>query len=509
MSNYASHEDNRKKVCAPCGNKIIFGRKKISEFAITDRFEKCVKSKLEPNFSLTNSKFPVSICVTCRLTLSEHEKDIKRRPMPTMPNHGDIVLLKETRNSTNDIRICLCYICLKARSSDHQKPSKGRGHLRENISNTINGSNGLYGAGSNSIHTETTEISRLTPKVSTSICVQCRQEISRGKSHVCRRNPNKAMIKRVATRNLSIEIERLPEDSQLRIAHSILKRTANQSSDPRARKNLELNMNTFGRPKKILYNAEEKGNTQFSAMSLDNLQTNTGSSRRSMLKVTNFIRAHAGRNAIPPHYRDHMKDMSNVLENYYKTGEFYFDIVKGKPKEKRYVIYADASELTNAVIENRRVYGNYQTKVMADSGQGFFKVCATYLPEGYSESQDEYVPEKKRRLYASGGTVGQKSKLTSVNRLIMLCIVPNIAETYDNVKLLFQLTNINKISFKYVSDIKLLLTTNGLQTASATCPCPWCNITLQELRKPEIACDTQKAPIELRTSRDLSSALES
>ena len=49
-----------------------------------------------------------------------------------------------------------------------------------------------------------------------------------------------------------------------------------------------------------------------------------------------------------------------------------------------------------------------------------------------------------------------KPKLTSVNRLIMLYVVPQIKETYNNVDLLFQFSKINNISFKFVSDFKLL-----------------------------------------------------
>lgn len=89
--------------------------------------------------------------------------------------------------------------------------------------------------------------------------------------------------------------------------------------------------------------------------------------------------------------------------------------------------------------------------------------------------------QKKRRLYSEGGSVGEKPKVTSVHRLIMLCIVPSIQETYDNVKLLFELTNTNDTSCKFVSDFKLLLIVNGQQTATVSCPCPFCCVTLSEL----------------------------
>lgn len=64
----------------------------------------------------------------------------------------------------------------------------------------------------------------------------------------------------------------------------------------------------------------------------------------------------------------------------------------------------------------------------------------------------------------------------------MLVIVPDIKETYDNIKILFELININNISFKFSSDLKLILLINGQQTATSMYPCPYCFVTLKDLR---------------------------
>ncbi|CAH0550706.1 unnamed protein product [Brassicogethes aeneus] len=61
-------------------------------------------------------------------------------------------------------------------------------------------------------------------------------------------------------------------------------------------------------------------------------------------------------------------------------------------------------------------------------------------------------------------------------------MVPNIKETYENLNLLFDLVKINKISFKFLSDFKIILMVNGLQTATSSYPCPYCCISLKELR---------------------------
>ena len=69
-------------------------------------------------------------------------------------------------------------------------------------------------------------------------------------------------------------------------------------------------------------------------------------------------------------------------------------------------------------------------------------------------------PLMKRSLYNGGGGIGNYI-LSSVKRVILICLVPECKETHRNMRNLFELTELNNISFIYVSDFKLLLTTLG------------------------------------------------
>ena len=130
---------------------------------------------------------------------------------------------------------------------------------------------------------------------------------------------------------------------------------------------------------------------------------------------------------------------------------------------------------------------------MADGSQGFFKLCMSIFPEDYlsdskngidvdSDGQEVVDIPSNRRLYSEGGNVGKKGKLTSVRRLILLCIVPQIKESYGNIELLLKLINVINIPFKFVSDFKLLIMINGQQTATSTYPYPYCFVTLANLK---------------------------
>ena len=102
-------------------------------------------------------------------------------------------------------------------------------------------------------------------------------------------------------------------------------------------------------------------------------------------------------------------------------------------------------------------------------------------------------------MYSEGGSCSKKPKLTNVRKLILLCNVPQIKETYENCKLLFDLININRISFIFVSDIKLLLLLKGQKIAIATYPCPYGSTSFSELKnKIESSSDYK-----LKTYKDL------
>ena len=160
-----------------------------------------------------------------------------------------------------------------------------------------------------------------------------------------------------------------------------------------------------------------------------------------------------------------------------------FEDSDGKASELP-VVWADAEKILSAVSEERNFIGKVFVKAMADGGQGFLKICLTILPEDFdndaTDSDDSKGEPSKRSTYEEGDGIGTY-KLTSVKRVIMLAIVPDCKETHKNMKTLFDLTQLNRISFLFVADFKLLLICLGCQTATSTKPCPYCLISLKQL----------------------------
>lgn len=198
--------------------------------------------------------------------------------------------------------------------------------------------------------------------------------------------------------------------------------------------------------------------------------------------VENFIRCNAGKNAIPKNYREHAIQKGKILKDIYKIGSHLFDVEgKSEVKKIRPFVYADCEQILEDVVDYRNLIGNYYIKVMADSGQEFFKISMSVFTKNGDENDANNTV--RRSTYSAGGKTGRSAPLTSVRRIVMLCVVPKIKESYDNRFYLCNLIKLNNIPFKFACDLKLLLTVNGQQTACAKYPCPYCLISLRNLKK--------------------------
>lgn len=465
---FKSHEENRTKLCGPCGKKIKLGNIKPERFRINEKMCGLIKKFINPEYCIHDSKYPVSICHTCSNTLREFDKGSQKRPLPTKINYCDINLRKNTRLNISEF--CTCYICSTARSTTHNMLQLGRGKKRQ-FKNEIKTSK-------NENVEESPDASRFDVNKNKDhknivLCSNCLQEFGRGKNHRCH-------DKLLTNSSVSNIIHSLPKNQQEQVISHVIRDL--KLADMEDNTSFTLR-NERGKPT-VLFTKQVTETKKFTEKDLDNFAVNTNSSVRTMRKLANFIRSTVGRNAVPKGYANHFTQKQRELENVYKSDILLFDTSTSKEKELRPVVWADATELVEAVIDARGIIGYYTAKLMADGGQNFFKLCLTILPDDYFEEENsEDPPLKKRKTYSEGGSIGEKAKLTSVKRTIMLCIVPDIKETYENVKILFELTAVNKISFKFVSDFKLMLLVNGMQTATATYPCPYCSITLNDLRQ--------------------------
>ena len=97
----------------------------------------------------------------------------------------------------------------------------------------------------------------------------------------------------------------------------------------------------------------------------------------------------------------------------------------------------------------------------------------------------EKVPkdsQKSRRRKYSDGIKGHSEKLSSVNRTMIIGIMPSAQEFHDNLSVIFKILELSKIPDCSISaDLKLELDCCGKGSASSKHPCPICDICMNSV----------------------------
>ena len=71
--------------------------------------------------------------------------------------------------------------------------------------------------------------------------------------------------------------------------------------------------------------------------------------------------------------------------------------------------------------------------------------------------------------------------LDSVKKIIILSLAENVKETYDNLKIMLRPMKLHKIKFYCSVDLKVASVVIGIQNASATYPCIYCEQNKNQL----------------------------
>lgn len=138
----ATHEENRAKVCAPCGRKILDkDKRKLNHVQIN-----IIKDHIDSDFNIENPIFLVGICQGCRTLFFKFSKDpTKISLLPKMKNFKEMVLPRPTRQIEEPN--CSCYICLTG-SNTTRMPV----YQKKTYDGNIEKGHGLFGYDENKLH---------------------------------------------------------------------------------------------------------------------------------------------------------------------------------------------------------------------------------------------------------------------------------------------------------------------------------------------------------------------
>ena len=130
------------------------------------------------------------------------------------------------------------------------------------------------------------------------------------------------------------------------------------------------------------------------------------------------------------------------------------------------------SELINQLVEKRELSPDYIVKIGIDGGGGFLKVCLSIL--------DCEVNEPKTKFWYREGIKQDKFKDRGVKKLIILAIVED--ENHQNIKHIIELLGISTKKYFLAFDLKLANIYFGIEAASSTHPCSWCELSKQDMQ---------------------------
>ena len=193
---------------------------------------------------------------------------------------------------------------------------------------------------------------------------------------------------------------------------------------------------------------------------------------------------------IEPNLREDLYDSHSgkLLSEYFEVKEMPMEVKNENDLEvqnKSVVVCKNVEAFVEFVKEKRNVKNNVTLRYGADGGGmndtklqkiemncdfesfipgEFFKICLNIVEEKTFETLKK--SKRKRAKYLD----------SSVKKLFILAIVQGVPETRENVKNIMSALNLEdtKLDFCLTTDMKLQNILVGIQSSSATFPCPYC-----------------------------------
>ena len=433
-----THSDVRKCLCLLCfkAHKDLRNIKEMQR----ENIEKYVVSGL----SADDDRLPTVICPTCRLVLHEYNQGSFDRTI-NLFDHKQLGPLKPITRSSFE---CTCFMCTFYRDAFR------RAAKNENVP-------------------------RGRPRTATPIpikvCNMCLSEISRGKEHNCQQNQR--------IHNILDFIDTSPPKADEKVVSTIV--DVHVHVQPEA-KELSFTRPQGGKPLTIMTSTQVKNRSNMQpkpSIDFENFQKikeHQGLSAQKSLNLAKDLRcAFSNRKIITPDLKKKLIDKSHALDDYYEVKSLS---LVAKIAEKTYgkidapVVYCVNIEgLVNFVAEERGA-DDFELKIGVDGGGGFLKICLNILDSG----EERYVQSKRARY--EDGVASHILKSSSVKKLIILAIVPGVAETHENMFSIWRLIKFkdtfqhSEVLARFATDLKMANILLGLMSHSCNHPCSWCDV---------------------------------
>ena len=473
-----THNENRGFVCLNCGKKPVKAQINSNIWIIQGNILELVRKYIVKSFDPNFQRCMNGICGACRNKLyridkidKENQTSVEKKELP-LSSLGDPVDLSQFSfpsllipdNELAQKKDCTCTICIIATESVAKSPSKFAGSNRRTHSPSAG--------------RPPTPISapKLLPGVAkpVTVCSRCLTVIGKGISHSCN----------LTTRRENIG--KLQENDQRGQQMAASKVVEKQVAAAKEGGSKDYKLATGGStPKKFPVPQSSKNVTArhkdepIPASALKNLKVNAGLTDTQVGKVAHMVRAEKGRDAFEPHAFTKFKQEMKTMEPFFKLEHHLFDSSKKEErtngaKVRRPIVFCHNLDAMIKYLREVRGYHSmtkYMIKLGADGGKQFLKFIINLIKENDETSSPA---QRKTRYSYAKGAFSAKYKGSGVKLSIIIAIVQDVSESYENCELIWWLTKINHFNYSPAVDIKFTLGANGLGPASSTYPCPHC-----------------------------------
>lgn len=424
-----SHDDCLNSVCIVCMKKAKPSFKLSN--TLYELFDRFIASGLDKN----DPRLPKVICSSCKRALYCFQKDDFRRTVEVF----DYSKLSSPTHITRLSSECACYVCNVAKFNNIISKSSATADL--------------------ATKQDDARILRGKPSSVVTLCKDCLCQIGRGKPHQC------------TTSQRRENLLDLLGDSTPKCSDQVVSRTLKQKAES-TNSNM-LNLSQSGQPLKCELNPRPSTAPQIKIEQILALNHTLNISANKTLSLARELRyGSKNRKAIEP-------GLKAALAKNNMTADKMFTVVTEKFTSKEEVFDADVvicndirSVLETCISKRDLQFTKLNFKIGIDGGGGFLKVCLNILEEDNMFAQ----AKKKRRLFDD---VKESHKDSSVQKLIIIALAPDVPENHENVSKIWNLLDLAALEdygdVKVAADLKLCNLMLGLQSHACRHPCSWCD----------------------------------
>ena len=425
------HGDSLMCVCLLCMKKTASPR------VLNDKYYDLIDNFVVSGLDKCDDRLPKVLCEHCRRTLLRFDKGDFSRTIEVF-DFSKLACLKPLTRSKTD---CTCHVCDIATANPFNRPKDWCNNTKTKTHT----------------HAHTNVIK---------LCEYCLSEIGRGKPHVCTTTQRRQNL-------LNILVD---DDYHDKTSEQVISKVLKMKSSCDDTEHITLSQSA-GRPLRCVLNPSPTTTPQLKLDQILTIRNNMNLGVNTTINLVKELRfGFRNRKVIQPGVKDALIQENKVVDAMFTFKDVCFNSKEGERVEPA-IFCNDIRELVTTCMEKRELeFSKFRFKIGIDGGGGFIKICQNIIVEGEDCSVNR---PKKRRLFKDGSE-GAAFKDTSVKKLHILAIAPNVPENYGNVAELWNLLDLDPLGdygdVKVAADLKLCNILVGLQCHASSHPCTWCDV---------------------------------